>query len=407
MKVFLSTYACEPGKGSEPEVGWRVATEMARHCTVRALTRSNNRESIERELRTISDPKPEFLYYDLPPSILRLKGSLLNTSLYYALWQIAARWRFRNELRSTDLIHHVTFNGVQFPGVWIGTGKPVVLGPLGGGMTCPKSMLPLLGKQRRKERLRTWLIGCLRFMPWWRLTLCSASRVLAANQETAAVLRRLRREPVPVMLETAIPSDQIIPQDRITKPSGTFKVLWLGQLIPRKAPILAIHALANALKSNRHIRLVIAGSGPEEARLRDEALRLEISDHVDFKGRVPKADIPDLMDDSDAFLFTSVRDTSGNVVLEAMSRALPVVAVWHQGIREICGSESALLVEASEPEVTAAALAECLLRLTREDDLAPRIGNSGKERLKLHFTWQAYINRMLSEYRMAVVDLGE
>ena len=165
MDVFLSVYACEPDKGSEPEVGWRVATGMAREFNVRAVTRRNNRQNIKAALGTLDGPKPEFLYYDLPPLFLRLKKRLLGTSGYYVLWQIAVRWKFRKELRDANLIHHVTFNGIQFPGFWIGTGKPVVLGPLGGGMICPDEMLPLFGATQRKESLRTRLAGCLRFLP--------------------------------------------------------------------------------------------------------------------------------------------------------------------------------------------------------------------------------------------------
>ncbi|HLE82176.1 MAG TPA: glycosyltransferase family 1 protein, partial [Dehalococcoidia bacterium] len=42
-KVLISAYACEPGKGSEPNVGWNVAREMARQHDVWVLTRANNR----------------------------------------------------------------------------------------------------------------------------------------------------------------------------------------------------------------------------------------------------------------------------------------------------------------------------------------------------------------------------
>lgn len=399
MDIFLSAYACEPGKGSEPEVGWQVATGMARECRVRAVTRCNNREAIEEGIKDLEGPQPEFLYYDLPPVFLRLKKRFLGTSGYYVLWQIAVRWKFRKELQQADLIHHVTFNGVQFPGFWIGTGKPVVLGPLGGGMTCPEAMLPLFGTAQRKETLRTRLVGCLRFLPWWRLTISHATTVIAANRETAEVLQAHRRENVPVMLETAVLSKMISHGDRPARQTDIFRVLWLGQWIPRKAPVLALQALAIALESDPNIQLVFAGSGPEESRLRTETERLGITDKVDFRGRVPKEEVNALMDEADAFLFTSIRDTSGNVVLEAMSRAVPVATVWHQGMREICDEGSALLVEPTTPEATARGLATCLLRLKREDGLAERIGLAGKERLTHYFTWPAYISGMHDFYQ--------
>ena len=50
LRVLISAYACEPGKGSEPGVGWNFSKEMAKHHDLWVLTRLNNREIIENEL---------------------------------------------------------------------------------------------------------------------------------------------------------------------------------------------------------------------------------------------------------------------------------------------------------------------------------------------------------------------
>ena len=50
MKILVSAYACEPGKGSEPGAGWLWARAAARRHEVWVLTRANNREAIEAAL---------------------------------------------------------------------------------------------------------------------------------------------------------------------------------------------------------------------------------------------------------------------------------------------------------------------------------------------------------------------
>src|ERR1700720_4879126 len=50
LRVLLSAYACEPHKGSGPEVGWQWALQMARFHDVTVLTQSKNRPVIERAL---------------------------------------------------------------------------------------------------------------------------------------------------------------------------------------------------------------------------------------------------------------------------------------------------------------------------------------------------------------------
>src|SRR5579872_5344670 len=92
LRVLMSAYACEPNKGSEPEVGWQWALQMARFHDVTVLTRSNNREAIERELELLREkqPLPTFVFHDESPFLLELKRSFSALKLYYILWQRSA-----------------------------------------------------------------------------------------------------------------------------------------------------------------------------------------------------------------------------------------------------------------------------------------------------------------------------
>src|SRR5437763_11946548 len=93
LKVLISAYACEPFKGSEPEVGWQWALQMARFHDVTVLTRANNHEPIKRGLRALppDQPVPRFVYFDCSPWLLALKRVFGLTQLYYILWQKGAR----------------------------------------------------------------------------------------------------------------------------------------------------------------------------------------------------------------------------------------------------------------------------------------------------------------------------
>src|SRR5882762_7358255 len=92
LKVLISAYACEPGKGSEPEVGWQWALQMARFHDVVVLTRENNRGNIERELERLKgkQPLPSFVYHDRSHALLDLKRKSHSVKWYYMLWQRSA-----------------------------------------------------------------------------------------------------------------------------------------------------------------------------------------------------------------------------------------------------------------------------------------------------------------------------
>ena len=71
MRVLVSAYACEPGKGSEPGVGWNWARMIAQDHETWVLTRSNNRAPIEAALAADPQPNLRFIYVAPPRWLTR------------------------------------------------------------------------------------------------------------------------------------------------------------------------------------------------------------------------------------------------------------------------------------------------------------------------------------------------
>src|SRR6266481_3580042 len=93
LKVLISAYACEPNKGSEPEVGWQWALQMARFHEVTVLTQSKNQLVIESALRDLGgrQPEPRFIYHQLPKLLQGLRKFPAGLRIYYVFWQKSAR----------------------------------------------------------------------------------------------------------------------------------------------------------------------------------------------------------------------------------------------------------------------------------------------------------------------------
>src|SRR5579863_8818497 len=139
VKLLVSAYACEPGKGSEPGVGWNwVQALVRRGYHVQVITRSNNREAIEND-STWRREELAFHYYDLPGWMRRWKRWPGGIYLYYLLWQIGAL-RVARRLHAAerfDRVHHVTFASYRQPSFMGRLGIPFIFGPVGGGETTP------------------------------------------------------------------------------------------------------------------------------------------------------------------------------------------------------------------------------------------------------------------------------
>ena len=89
---------------------------------------------------------------------------LLPVAVYYLLWEVAAARRARDLGTDIDIVHHVTFNGFRFPGMWWGDRWRVVLGPLGGASIASSHYRRCFGG---RHWWREWLRG--KTVRWWRL----------------------------------------------------------------------------------------------------------------------------------------------------------------------------------------------------------------------------------------------
>ena len=384
LQVLVSAYACEPGKGSEPEVGWQWALQLARFHDVTVVTRANNAPAIERGLAGRPPPHPQFLYFDLPGWLLAAKRRGLPAPIYYVLWQLGVRWHFRRNLRDFDLVHHVTFNSLLIPGCWWFTGRRVVIGPLGGGMICPWDLLGEFGPQWVQEFARSLLVLSSPAHPLVLLGCGFASRILAANGDTALRIPWPFRHRVGRMLETGI--DPAKYSSSAGLELGT-RVIWAGSLIKRKGAFLALRAFAKARVARPELRLTMIGTGPEQARLQTLAGELGLEKSVAWLGRVPHDNMPEVLREQDIFLFTSIRDTSGNVLLEAMACGLPAVILSHQGTAEITTDSTALRVPPAGSAVVIEHLAAGLVQLAESRELRLELGRNARVRIAMEYAW--------------------
>ena len=104
-KIFISAYACEPYKGSEPGIGWNVVNQLSRYFEVHVLTRANNREVIEAFYQANSqEVKPVFHYYDLPKYLSFWKKNICSFC-----WPKKSPSFRKNEIGRTKIVKKFKF----------------------------------------------------------------------------------------------------------------------------------------------------------------------------------------------------------------------------------------------------------------------------------------------------------
>ena len=172
-----------------------------------------------------------------------------------------------------------------------------------------------------------------------------------------------------------------------------FLFLHVGRLAAEKNVNVIVEAyrLATRLLPRDSIRLVIAGSGPEEKKLRAMA-----PDDVVFLGVLDRdRELPRLYASADAFLFASLTETLGLVILEAMASGLPVVAAPAGGVADhLRHFDNGMAVPPSDP----VAMAHAMVQLATDETLRQRL-STGARQTAAGLSWDSELDRLDAAYR--------
>ncbi len=140
--------------------------------------------------------------------------------------------------------------------------------------------------------------------------------------------------------------------------------------------------------------LVIAGDGPLRQQLEYEARAMDIHQRTHFLGW--RDDVPQIMAGLDIFLAPSLWEGFGLVLLEAMSKRLPIIASNVSAIPEVVADgETGILVPPRDSE----AIAQALRLLLADKALRRHLGLVGEDRLETHFSVGRMADETLNLYR--------
>ncbi len=163
--ILMVSFACGPGRGSEPGHGWHLVRGTAERYNVTAIVYAGFRAVVERELAQRPVPGLRVVYYRLPFENARHheggqdRGGV-REQLHYHAWQIGAGWLAKKLERQSpfDLVHHVSFARYWSPSAGAAVDAPFLWGPVGGGESAPRAFYPTFS-QRASDRsgCATWL----------------------------------------------------------------------------------------------------------------------------------------------------------------------------------------------------------------------------------------------------------
>jgi len=177
-------------------------------------------------------------------------------------------------------------------------------------------------------------------------------------------------------------------------PSDTFLFGMACRLTPQKGISDALKAFASIQHERNDVHFIIAGDGELKKQLVNEAKQLGIASRVYFLGW--REDVKEVLAALDVFLMPSLWEGFGLVLIEAMSRRIPVIASNVSAIPEIVvDGESGILIPPEDPQ----ALAGAMQLLLQDRALRAYIGLLGEDRVETHFTAERMAKETLDIYQ--------
>lgn len=319
-------------------------------------------------------------------------------SYYYFEHLVWKQFREQIKNRQFDIVHRLTPLSPTTPSILAGrcdrAGVPFVLGPLNGGVPWPS----WFEQERRKEK--EWLApirSAYRLLPGYRSTLKHSAAIIAGSRYTMEQIPTEFAEKTHYIVENAVdPAHFNCPRSR--EPKLPLQLVFVGRLVPYKGADMAIEA-AEPLFAEGRAKLTIVGDGPERARLQDQAARSAKPAAIRFTGRVPHQEVSEHFAAADLFVFPSIREFGGAVVLEAMAAGAVPIVVNYGGPAELVTHDTGFRVDIGPRPRIVQALRRTIEAVAKDPSSLLQKITAAEQRVKSNFTWQAKANQVLEIYK--------
>lgn len=180
------------------------------------------------------------------------------------------------------------------------------------------------------------------------------------------------------------------------KPNSVFTLTTVARLNHNKGHRFVLRAIARLRERGQALHYRIAGSGPEEDKIRAEIAELGLEDHVSLLGSVDEDKVLELLQTTDALALTSVRqgEAAPVTVMEAMSCGVPVICSIIGGTPDmISDGIDGFLVEQENVNQIEARIAT----LMTDPEAAARIGKAAREAALRHFDHRHNAGRLVEQ----------
>lgn len=392
MNYLISAYSVNPYKGSEDSIGWNWILQHEKHYIegdrIICLTKKCNEKDTRRGFEEFGIKHIELAIADVPNGLnwFREKHSTFH-HMYYILWQHWAWLWVKNSGIQFDVIHHVTMNDYRIPSeMYKAIGAKVIWGPVGGAQITPKA-LRRYEKNRAIAKFRELVNKSCSWNPFYKRVVKKYAKIYCINTETKKQLQKVIGKEIELLPELALRDDykNIRIEKRLNE---VVKIVFVGRLIGKKGIAFLLDALS-LIPQTIAWELLIFGDGADRELIIKQIQNTHVREKVRLMGDKPLSQIAAAYRQADIFVLPSLRETSGNVLLEAMAYAIPIVGLNTSFCRLLSEKNCGIFVDADqELDDIKRDFCAALIRLAEDRKYAKTLGMNGYHFVNQELTWE-------------------
>ncbi|MCD7763655.1 MAG: glycosyltransferase [Lachnospiraceae bacterium] len=390
LKIFVSAYACEPGKGSEIGVGWHWVLEMSKYFELWVLTRANNQIPIDNYFEDYPSNKDNihWIYFDCPDYIRRFKHQMKGVRFYYTLWELMSDNIVKKTMagNNIEIFHLLTYGN----SIWYvskhGQRKFFIWGPTGGVDTIPRDFSKHYGfKQRCIEEIRRVIVSSLRLAPGFYNKCKNANLIFCKSQSMKDIIPKRHQYKAEIFTDVAV---DLSPVETQNHKSYSKKIMFItvGRLDGWRGFDLIIESFSQLAINNPKIELKIIGDGAERKHLKRLISDAGMDRQIIMTGQVSMDEYNNAMKECDVVVNACLKEGGVTNAFDCMAWGKPLICIDTGGYTRNFDSECAIIIEKSSRIETIKKLRDSMQKVL-DYDLRNKMSEAMHKRAN-EITWE-------------------
>lgn len=410
MKILYDCFSCSPYYGSDEGIGWMWPYMMRKYHEVWALVRKDRREDIEHYCIEHDIKDIHFVYCDVPDWMnfyyknkKKGKNGALDFLAYQYLWQFFAYQTAKrlNQKIHFDIVHHVSTNDFRLIGFLYKLQVPYIIGPIGGAQETPDALSYYVRNHRKIETFRSFLNKMMIHLPGYKKALNAAEKIYFSNPETREFLLSYikNQKKCTLLSEVGVSLNTNLVEKTLRDPQSDEAIfMWAGRMEYRKGLELLVDVLKK-LPLDKRWKVILCGDGGDKEHIQQLCSKERFAERVEFTGKLKYEQVQKLYEKSTAFVFPSLRETTGTVIIEAMAHGIPVICLKQGGGALIINEDTGFLIPVDNREKCIEYFKNAMLECIRNPSKAEKMGKNARNRVVTEFSWEKKVLNMEQTYK--------